>query len=76
MDFDHTDIAAIKEKVSHVFLAIKNWMLSRRLKINASKTKILVFCPDSKKSKVYAEIGNFSLDGGLFPFLIKPKTLV
>ena len=56
-EFDGTEVDDAKARLLNIITKVQEWMVSRRLVLNLSKTKLILFCPDSLKQGVLRDFG-------------------
>ena len=59
-EFEEADIVNTKLRLCNILDRIVSWMSSRRLKLNISKTKLMIFSPKNKREKILSDFGDFS----------------
>ena len=60
-EFDKEDIDALKDKIRAVFENLNKWMAAFKLKLNVSKTKLIMFNPKMCASKVRNSFGSIQI---------------
>ena len=67
-EFDKDHIPEMKTKLNNVLNDISKWMLSRRLKLNMSKTKIMIISPTNQREEVLLNFDKLHYNGlEIFP---------
>ena len=61
LDFDPNEFENAKDRINEIISKINKWMISRRLKLNISKTKLILFCPPVVKEKVLSEFNSLQV---------------
>ena len=61
--FRDSEFQAAMDKFARALHSIKSWMASRKLRLNFSKTKVILFSPKHQRQMMKEQIGSFNLDG-------------
>ena len=61
--FRENETETVKAKVISALQSVKSWMTSMKLRLNCSKTKLILFSPRHTRAAMKSQFGHLSLDG-------------